>query len=261
MSRQAFDDLASGYDREFTASPIARHLRSRAQARLLSYAPPGSSVLELGCGTGEDACFLAAHGYTVTATDASPAMLGLARAKCAGRGAVRFEPLDLNGALPSWSEQAGHALAFANFGVLNCVRDLPRLTRWLAAHLAPGGVAAFGVMAPLCLWEIGWHALHAEFATAFRRLRASTTFQPDPSAPPIPLQYPSVCHVTHAFAAEFERIEVQPLGVFLPPSDVYGAVERRPRLLKLLLSLDDSIGRARWLSNVADHYWIAFRRR
>ncbi|MFN8447317.1 MAG: hypothetical protein U0521_01630 [Anaerolineae bacterium] len=40
-----------------------------------------------------------------------------------------------------------------------------------------GGIAAFGVMSPLCLWEIGhWHGLHGDFRTAFRRLRRDTTF-------------------------------------------------------------------------------------
>jgi len=37
--------------------------------------PPGSSVLELGCGSGRDAAFLLAGGYDVTAIDASAAMI------------------------------------------------------------------------------------------------------------------------------------------------------------------------------------------
>ncbi|MBL8130942.1 MAG: methyltransferase domain-containing protein [Anaerolineae bacterium] len=260
MLSQPFDALAPEYDAAFTHSPIARHLRGRAQARLLTYLEPGGAILELGCGTGEDARFFGERGFSVTATDASPAMLGFARAKCADLPNVRLERLDLNAPPGGLSSDPPYALAFANFGVLNCVGDLAALAGWLAERLRPGGTAAFAVMAPLCLWEIGWHAAHGEFATAFRRLRTTTRFQPDPAAPAIRLRYPSVGQVTRAFGGQFRRIEAQPLGVFLPPSDVYGAVERRPRLLRALLRLDDSVGRAPWLANVADHYWIAFRR-
>jgi 2-polyprenyl-3-methyl-5-hydroxy-6-metoxy-1,4-benzoquinol methylase len=45
---------------------------------LLRYLPERCRVLEIGCGSGRDAAFLLSHGYDVTATDASPAMLTLA---------------------------------------------------------------------------------------------------------------------------------------------------------------------------------------
>ena len=45
---------------------------------LLRHLPAGCRVLEIGCGSGRDAAFLLSHGYDVTATDASPAMLTLA---------------------------------------------------------------------------------------------------------------------------------------------------------------------------------------
>jgi phage repressor protein C with HTH and peptisase S24 domain/SAM-dependent methyltransferase len=47
---------------------------------LLRYLVPGSRVLEIGCGSGRDAAFLAENGFAVTATDPSPAMLATARA-------------------------------------------------------------------------------------------------------------------------------------------------------------------------------------
>ena len=45
---------------------------------LLRHLPERCRVLEIGCGSGRDAAFLLSHGYDVTATDASPAMLTLA---------------------------------------------------------------------------------------------------------------------------------------------------------------------------------------
>jgi phage repressor protein C with HTH and peptisase S24 domain/SAM-dependent methyltransferase len=51
---------------------------------LLRYLVPGSRVLEIGCGSGRDAAFLAGNGFAVTATDPSPAMLAAARAAVPG---------------------------------------------------------------------------------------------------------------------------------------------------------------------------------
>ena len=43
--------------------------------------PDRGTVLEVGCGTGREAAWMAARGLDVTATDASAAMLAEARKK------------------------------------------------------------------------------------------------------------------------------------------------------------------------------------
>lgn len=250
-SSTPFDTLAPAYDRDFTASPIARYLRARVYTRLDRHFQPGDHVLELGCGTGEDALYLAARGVRVTATDASAAMLAVARAKSADQPLVTVELLDLN-ALPG--DFPAFDNTFANFGVLNCADNLPALAAWLAARLPPGGVAAFGVMSPLCLWEIGWHGLHGSFRTAFRRLRRDTTFNG------LPIRYPTIRRLTRDFAPYFRRVHVEPLGLLLPPSDVYGVIERRTRLLQTLTALDTRLSKFSLLALCADHYWIEFER-
>ncbi|MFN8447316.1 MAG: class I SAM-dependent methyltransferase [Anaerolineae bacterium] len=92
-------------------------------------------ILELGCGTGEDALYLAGRGVRVTATDASPAMLAVARAKTADQPLVFVQPLDLN-ALPA--DFPAFDGVFANFGVLNCLTDWRPLAAWLAQRIPPG---------------------------------------------------------------------------------------------------------------------------
>ncbi|MCC6804339.1 MAG: methyltransferase domain-containing protein [Anaerolineae bacterium] len=243
-SSTPFDALAPAYDRDFTASPIARHLRARVHARLDRHFQPGDHVLEFGCGTGEDALHLAGRSVRVTATDVSAAMLAVARAKTADQPLITIQPLDLN-ALPS--DFPSFDGAFANFGVLNCLTDWHPQAAWLASRLPPGGVAAFGVMSPLCLWEIGWHGLHGDFRTAFRRLRGQTTFQS------LSIRYPTIHRLTRNFAPHFRRILVEPLGLMLPPSDVYGVIERRPRLLRALTALDKSVSNLSPLALYADH--------
>lgn len=43
--------------------------------------PPGTSILEVGCGTGRTACLLAKMGYKVTAVDLHPTMIEKARTR------------------------------------------------------------------------------------------------------------------------------------------------------------------------------------
>src|SRR4051812_15797602 len=51
----------------------------RCAPGILGLLPPGGTVLELGCGSGLLTKHLVGAGYRVIATDASPAMLDLAR--------------------------------------------------------------------------------------------------------------------------------------------------------------------------------------
>jgi SAM-dependent methyltransferase len=253
-----FDALASTYDAEFSASPIARELRGRAQARLAALFPAGAHALELGCGTGEDALWLARRGVRVTATDSSAAMRDAARAKTQGEPLVQVAPLDL-AQLPA--EFGGpYDGVFSSFGPLNCLPEWRPLARWLAPRVRPGGGAAFGVMSRVCVWEIGWHGLHGDIRTAARRLKGTSSFQLEADGPPLAIRYPTIGAFTRAFAPWFRRTHLEALGLFLPPTDVYGVIERRPRVLKALTALDRRLGRAGALAACADHFWIEFTR-
>jgi SAM-dependent methyltransferase len=260
----AFDSLAPTYDQDFTASPIARYLRRRVHARLVRHFHADDQVLELGCGTGEDALFLANQGIRVTATDASEKMLETTRAKTAGNPLVRVERLDLT-AITAYSPLTGgventyHGV-FANFGVLNCLSDWRVLAGWLTQRTKPGGIAAFGVMSPLCLWEMTWHGLHGDLRTATRRLRKTARFQPDLSLEATLIAYPTVRRLSRDFAPYFKRIHVEGLGLFLPPSDVFGVIEKRPRLLNRLITLEARFAPLPAFASFADHYWIEFQR-
>lgn len=251
-----FDALAAGYDQSFTASPIARYLRRRVHDRLDAHFGPGDHVLDLGCGTGEDALYLASRGVRVTAADASPAMLEIARAKTAHQPLITVRSLDVCHLPGDVGIVDG---VFANFGVINCLADWQPLAEWLAERLSPDGVAAFGVMSPVCLWEIAWHSLHGDFHTALRRLRSDAEFRPTPDSA-IPISYPTIRRLSLDFEPHFQRAHVEPLGLTLPTSDAYALVEQHPRLLRPLEALDRRLARFAPLALLADHYWIEFER-
>jgi len=89
-------------DKYEKASPETSGQPSAVLERFVKDRPIGHA-LELGCGKGDDAVWLAKQGWTVTAVDISETALGYARAN-AGRNGVEnqitFEAHDLTQSLP-----------------------------------------------------------------------------------------------------------------------------------------------------------------
>src|SRR5688572_20921521 len=93
MNTNAFDGLALEYDAEFTATSLGSVLRTMVWHRYESCLAGHERLLEIGCGTGEDAVHLAQRGHRVLATDASAQMVHIARAKAERAGVadrIRF---------------------------------------------------------------------------------------------------------------------------------------------------------------------------
>src|SRR3990172_5834143 len=82
----AFDRLAPGYEAIVETNPLHARMRERFLAWLEEAFGPGMHVLEAGCGTGTEAVHLARRGVRVTATDVSPRMVDLARARVRTEG-------------------------------------------------------------------------------------------------------------------------------------------------------------------------------
>ena len=80
MVRQGYDRWAEVYDHD--ANPLPALEGPIVQAMLGDVR--GQQALDLGCGTGRHALWLAAAGATVTAVDFSPGMLAEAQRKPGG---------------------------------------------------------------------------------------------------------------------------------------------------------------------------------
>ena len=72
-----YEANAARYSEHFSRAP-SRHLD-----RFLDRLAPGARVLELGCGGGQDSARMAARGFAIDPTDATPAMVAAAHAALA----------------------------------------------------------------------------------------------------------------------------------------------------------------------------------
>lgn len=260
MSAAVFDTLAPDYDARFTESTLGRILRRAVWGWLDRVFAPGERVLELNCGTGEDAVHLATRGVHVLATDASAPMLDVARAKIGAAGlaaSVELRHLTIERLQDLVSESRGpFDGAFSNFGGLNCVADLPRAAGWLAALLKPGARLVLCVMGPLVPWEWAWFVARGQPGKAFRRLTGRGSEWRGGT-----VRYPSIGSVRRAFATGFIVRRTGGLGVLMPPTYAEGWARNHPRLMDRLDRWERRIEGWPLVPWLGDHYLLELERR
>lgn len=260
-SGAAFEAVAARYDTDSVADPISRWIRARVYAWLDRLFPRGSHILELGCGTGEDALYLARRGMRVTATDISPTMLEITRSKAQQAGLsslIETRQLDLAHA-DQWNlPQAHFDGAYSNYGVLNCISTWQTLSMALAGTVKRGGWLAVALMGRFCLWETLWHAAHRDLKTARRRWQGNAAAEI--GAVRFLVYYPSVRQFQRALGTQWQVNKVRGLGLVIPPSDVYSALGKYPRLTRLLYALERLAAPLPFTARLADQFWLEARR-
>ena len=256
----AFDEAAASYDSDFAGTTPGLWLRQSVWGHLRPFVRPGMQVLDLGCGTGEDALWLARNGCHVTAADGSAAMLEQVAAKASGlhlERRVRTIGLDLNASFESAPFAHSFDLVVSNFGAINCVGDLALLERKLAAWVKPGGVLALVYMGRFCAWETAYYLARLDRRAMRRwwgRARASVGNQS------LDIRYWSKGELLRALGPSFRPIAAHGVGTFLPPSYLFHWVERRPRLFRALAQCDRRTSRIWPLSRIGDHTLVILRR-
>lgn len=113
----------------------------RVNAQLAAVAEPlaPGRALDLGCGEGGDAAWLAEHGWQVVATDVSKTALGRAAAEARRRGVLEridFQHHDLSDSFPNGDFDLVSAQYLHSFVRL----ERPQILRRAAAALTPGGL-------------------------------------------------------------------------------------------------------------------------
>ena len=245
----AFDELAAAYDREFTDTVTGSLMRRAVWRRMDARFRPGQRILELNCGTGEDAIHLAQSGVSVLATDRSPEMVKAAAAKLSRRGLAGVVDVETL----AWEEldrlpEAAFDGALSNFGGLNCVQDLGGAAAALARRLRPGAPVILCVMGPWCVWEWLWFGLRGKPHQAFRRLRSGAEWRG------IRLQYPSAGVLQRRWKPWFAPLRVSALGLLAPPPFAEGWASRHQRAVNLLDRWERRIESLPLAPRFADHY-------
>lgn len=219
----AFDREARHYRLNWDSRPIVQNWRGRVLAAVLADAPVGSSVVDVGAGSGADAAALEAAGCRVTAIEPSAGMrrVALERGVVACAGSFVDAP-----ALAG----PGHDRVLLNFGVLNCLLSLESLGPTLQALLRVGGRAV-----------LVWMSRHCPVDTLSRLARGQRPRRGRAAAvvagESIPVRWWRVSEVEEALGPAFRVRHVEAIGLLVPSPDLGGAPGRRSAVEPALASL------------------------
>lgn len=256
----AFDSVAADYDSVFTRSLIGRTQRAQVWRVIERTFQPGYRVLELNCGTGEDALFMARRGITVLATDASGEMVSIAKQRhvCEGTALpVTFEQIAIESLQSIDSDYRFDGL-LSNFSGLNCVADVTPVARELARLLVRGASALICVSTRVCAWEMFWYGARGAIRRAFRRWPGvAIAFL---NGHEVEVRYPTVRALRRALAPWFALRSITGIGILVPPSYAEQWARHHARSLKLMSKADSLLCHVPVIRVLGDHVLLHLER-
>jgi ubiquinone/menaquinone biosynthesis C-methylase UbiE len=276
-----FDGLAAAYDDLFTTSQIGLAQRQAVWSKLHRVFRPGNRILEINCGTGVDAVYLARMEVRVLALDSSAGMVAATERRLEQESVQKFvscrqlaieELGQLKGEVPFDG-------VLSNFGGLNCVSDPRQVGKDLASLLKPGSPALLCLMGRWCVWEMFYYLSRCQPAKAFRRMRKNGSLaqlanyrtphtgtavglvtRRGAQGTQLRVCYPSIAKLAGAFAPYFNLRSSQAIGLAVPPSYLEKWIEKHPRFLKVSVALDAQLSDWPGVRNLGDHYLVEMER-
>jgi ubiquinone/menaquinone biosynthesis C-methylase UbiE len=258
----AFTGQAPIFDELYSADTIINYKRDRVRRHVIRHAAPGGFVLELNCGTGEDAIYFAGKGYRVHATDISGGMLyqlvqKIGRYKMNKK--VSFELCSYTH-LDELKCKGPFDMVFSNFAGLNCTGELDKVLASLPALLNAKGLITLVILPKFCLWET-LLVFKGKFRTAFRRFYNSNGRKARVEGNYFKCWYYNPSYITKRLKSEFDLVGIEGLCTIVPPSYIEGFATKYPSIFKFLRKWENKL-KSRWpWKYIGDYYIITMRKR
>lgn len=255
----AFDQIAQDYDQIFTDSLTGRAQRNGVWKVLRQTFRKNDKILELNCGTGEDAIFLGRNGVSVVALDASRQMIARAKYRLHNLAHLpvifRELPTERIGELHPRTQYDG---VFSNFSGLNCIADLDAVAASLAGLVKPGGQLVLCFSTRFCMIEILYYLALGQWRKALRRCKGYADVMLDGEQ--FTVYYPTLRRICQFFAPDFRLYFITGIGVTVPPSYLEPWARRHPRLFLLLRRLEEQLATLPILRSTGDHVLLCFEK-
>jgi SAM-dependent methyltransferase len=255
---QAFDAIAADFDARFKPWRSVEAQRRAVRDALIDAFPVGSRLIEIGGGTGEDALWLTSQGREVLMTDASPAMVAAAAAKCGTSVRTALAAAERFGELADdFAGEPGFDGGFSVFAGLNCVSDLGAFAQGIARLLRPGAPLMLILFGTCCPGEMLAETFRGRPRNAFRRFRRGDV-PAHLGGREFSVRYHRRGDLERMLAPWFQLHARRGFGIFVPPSAAEPWISSHPALLNALEKLDRVAARS--LAMFGDHILYRFER-
>ena len=262
QAAEAFTEQSKIFDKLYGHDAIIQYKRQRVRDHMLACLPLGSKLLELNCGTGEDALYFAGKGFRVHATDLSAGMLRMLKAKKATEemaARITTECCSFN-QLGKLQDQGPYDHIYSNFGGFNCTGTLEKALHSLDPLLKPGGAVTLVIISKFCLWEL-LLLFRGRFKTAFRRFFSARGRMAHMEGRYFTCWYYSASDVKKFLGPGYSTLRLEGLCSLVPPSYLEGFAGKHPRLFRLLRRMENKYaGRWPW-RRWGDYFIISLRKR
>lgn len=262
LAAAAFGKQSAVFDEIYSGNTIVQYKRDRVRNAMMRHVAQGAHILELNCGTGEDAIFFARNGYTVHATDISQGMLDKTATKLQQQGLdnkISFEQCSYTN-LSSLKETKQYDAIFSNFGGLNCTSELDKVLSSFNAILKPGGVVCLVILPKFCLPET-LLVFKGKFKTALRRFFSSKGRSAHIEGEHFTCWYYNPSYVKTILKKDFSVETIEGLCTFVPPSYIEHFAERHPAMFRLLKAAEQRLKSSWPWRSIGDYYIIVLRKR
>ena len=262
LAESAFSKQSAVFDEIYAGNTIVHYKRERVRNHASQFLSPGSSILELNSGTGEDAIFFAGQGHRVHATDLSTGMLDQLQKKVQARDLQNMISSELCSftALSELRHRGPYDMIFSNFAGPNCTSQLPEVLHYLVPLLKPGGTLTLVLLPPFCLWE-SLLAGKGKFKTATRRWFSKNGRTARVEGQRFRCWYYAPSTAINALGQAFELLDLEGLCSLVPPSYMEGFAEKHPSAYTFLKKAEDRYRRSWPWKYVGDYYIISLRKK
>ncbi|MFZ4796092.1 MAG: class I SAM-dependent methyltransferase [Bacteroidia bacterium] len=256
LTNPAFNALAANYDTDFTNSIIGILQRNKVWQFLAENLPENKSlnILEINCGTGEDALWFANNGHQIIATDLSDEMIEVANKKkknCKNGANISFEVCAFDQLNNKFQNQQ-FDLIFSNFAGLNCIdkNALIELNNDFEKLLKPNGKLIMVLLGKKCFLERFYFLLKLDFKNVNRRKNKASAYLSNQNYQDT--WYYNYNEIESIFSY-FKLENKKPIGLLIPPSYLENKAKKAKSILKIMNYFDTIFSKISWLANYGDH--------
>ena len=257
----AFNKQAPLFDKLYATDTIIQYKRKRVRDPVMQWLQPGSDILELNAGTGDDAIFFALQGHTVHATDISGTMQERLAKKTKKYGLQNKITQELCSYtdLKNLKSCGPYDLIFSNFAGLNCTNELQKVLQSFDDLLKPGGIVTMVILPKFCLWEF-LLLFKGKWRTALRRFSGNKGAKAHIEGEFFRCSYYNPSFIRKHLKNSFSVISLEGLCTIVPPSYLEGFAEKHPKFYQSLVKKETK-WKMKWpWKFIGDYYIITLKK-